>query len=725
MKGNSKLLWAKNLKRERDENASLSRSVGMLKVKLKTVQEEASQLRIDLEKSREKTPSVDDCSNAIISDLIKHGSGDTESEYSVETINLAIQIKSISPKAYSILSQYLPFPSANHVEYLYKKSIEGIPEMLTDSERLNELVDMWKDSNRISKSENISACLSVDAIFFKPEAKITVRDCITGTAFSEDLKEKLPDNPFKFFTKNPGDLDKFVNLNWDKIVKAGFVFQIQPYNIKYKPFVIHIKPTANGKANEEIVNLLHEIRDTVKNRRINVKTFAFDGDSAYRQLHFMYYDSYIHKVLKSNDLKGNNTRKIRIVSDYLHILKRLRYRLLSSIIHSGFKGDTPILDLEVIRETLDEMGDVVWCNDLFTKMHDSLPLELFKTENFCKLLETENYEAMAFWFPITLSNIAINQPNIGFEYREFLLKSAFFFLVYYAECWENSDCELRQKKYADSLDVTFYTKELLIEFTNTLHAHIQLMSTEEDYCFNRNSTTPLEHKFGFVRARSRDVNTLSKFLKIISTIQSDAISIVNHVNEEADKIRGRSFPQSVVVEERISESDDFVIQTEDSIDDDLPFSPQTVALSALLLAGFEVEASESIDPEDVMDWLVYLLSFFVDEEKSKGKSSISLNTFKYGTENLSKSKKLITGSPNPNNKKLNKFEFKEQLFNEVYFYITGEENVTKRGMLTLLEIIKSKDPKCIKPPKQTDSKQKIYEWLIVNMSSYYVLLKNC
>ncbi len=44
MKGNSKLLLAKNLKRERDENASLSRSVGMLKVKLKTVQEEASQL---------------------------------------------------------------------------------------------------------------------------------------------------------------------------------------------------------------------------------------------------------------------------------------------------------------------------------------------------------------------------------------------------------------------------------------------------------------------------------------------------------------------------------------------------------------------------------------------------------------------------------------------------------------------------------------------------------
>ena len=44
MKGNSKLLWAKNLKRERDENASLSRSVGILKVKLKTVQEEASQL---------------------------------------------------------------------------------------------------------------------------------------------------------------------------------------------------------------------------------------------------------------------------------------------------------------------------------------------------------------------------------------------------------------------------------------------------------------------------------------------------------------------------------------------------------------------------------------------------------------------------------------------------------------------------------------------------------
>ena len=58
MKGNSKLLWAKNLKRERDENASLSRSVGMLKVKLKTVQEEASQLILN-DSDFSRFPAID------------------------------------------------------------------------------------------------------------------------------------------------------------------------------------------------------------------------------------------------------------------------------------------------------------------------------------------------------------------------------------------------------------------------------------------------------------------------------------------------------------------------------------------------------------------------------------------------------------------------------------------------------------------------------------------
>ena len=75
------------------------------------------------------------------------------------------------------------------------------------------------------------------------------------------------------------------------------------------------------------------------------------------------------------------------MSYFLHLLKRLRYRLLSSRLHTGFEESNPSLDVDHLSEILDDMGDVVLCNDLFTKMHDALPLELFKVENFIKLLE--------------------------------------------------------------------------------------------------------------------------------------------------------------------------------------------------------------------------------------------------------------------------------------------------------------------------------------------------
>ena len=47
------------------------------------------------------------------------------------------------------------------------------------------------------------------------------------------------------------------------------------------------------------------------------------------------------------------------------------------------------------------------------------------------------------------------------------------------------------------------------------------MHTLNYFSFDRNSTTPLEHKFGSVRRRSKFVHTLNKFLRIISQMQSD------------------------------------------------------------------------------------------------------------------------------------------------------------------------------------------------------------
>lgn len=79
-------------------------------------------------------------------------------------------------------------------------------------------------------------------------------------AFSDTLQSYFPDNCFEYFSQNPDSLQTFINLNWNQIIKAGFVFQIQPFNIKYDSFIAHIRPTANGKASDDIIDLLHEIK---------------------------------------------------------------------------------------------------------------------------------------------------------------------------------------------------------------------------------------------------------------------------------------------------------------------------------------------------------------------------------------------------------------------------------------------------------------------------------
>lgn len=47
-------------------------------------------------------------------------------------------------------------------------------------------------------------------------------------------------------------------------------------------------------------------------------------------------------------------------------------------------------------------------------------------ENLCTLLKSSLFAAAAYWFPVTMSNIALNTKNVGFPYGEFLLKCAFF-----------------------------------------------------------------------------------------------------------------------------------------------------------------------------------------------------------------------------------------------------------------------------------------------------------
>ena len=548
--------------------------------------------------------------NTILSDLLQH-TEDKKSPFSSETVSLAIEIRSISPKAYSILVKRLNFPKESVVDEAVNEVVGNFPSQLTSLEGCCDIINSYKEKYKIPKSLTIEACLAVDALYFKPDVTITEDGEISGLQF-ENAKVSISDKTFAMFSEDPSEMEKFLAVNSNAILRAGFVFQVQPYDISLKPFVIHIKPSVNGKAGEEIVDILKEIKRLAKNRNINIKSFAFDGDNAYKRLHEAYYESYIHKAIKTHSISFTHSRTFRVVSDYLHIIKRLRYRLLSSLLHAGFDEESNIILVPELQEILSHLPSTVWCNESFTKMHDKLPIALFQLDNLLKLIDSRHFAAAAYWFPISLSLTALSAPDIGFEYRFYLLQTAFWYLVFYKEVWDNSHVTLKQRKYKESKDVMFYSLDLLIEFTNTLHCQIQLMSTVKNLSFDRNSTTPLEHKFGNARVRAHDQHTLNKFIKTISMMQGIEYTKLKELNDfQKDlQINGRSNSFGVTVENVPDESifSIFDYKDEDPILQDEKFTPRAFAQSFMIISGFPINYPSVFCPDEVMHWGVYFLS---------------------------------------------------------------------------------------------------------------------
>lgn len=392
---------------------------------------------------------------------------------------------------------------------------------------------------------------------------------------------------------------------------------------------------------------------------------------------------------------------------------------MSHSIHSGFTKNSPLINIDSLKKILSNVPNVVWLNESFTKMNDRLPNELFKIDNFLKLFNAGEFAAAAYWFPISLSDIAINTSEVGFEIREFLLECSFYFLIFYKKCFENAkEITLLQQKSKENTNVMFYDDCLLIKFTNTIYSHIQLMNIEEEFYFQSNSTTPLEHKFGFARARARDIHTLTKFLQTISAYQS--FQRVKNECIEMTNIRGRIHKKVICEHKEIQ-----TVYTDDDVNiiDELPYSPQSIALYILHLAGFNV-CCYCENSQTLPFWINELLDPYCCSKEINVKKKITCNTGKLGTDQCPIIKSRITGLPPGTTRKyMKKYEYKEKLFQNLCMKKLGHYP-NKKELLEIMRIITDKDNNCENPPNKNDSKKIIYDWIVNHINLNLLLLDN-
>ena len=555
-------------------------------------------------------------------------------DYSEHTYHFANCIRSKSPSIFSLIQKEFGLPSEYKLKKHSKLADMNFADYYEDQSKIEDIISRWKSDHFLKQHEIIHACLSVDALFFNPQVEITYENNVYGMILDEDEVAKLPEHASQVFNENPDIFESFLQHYKKKVVRSGFVFQIQSLSIELPTFVVHIIQSTTGKADQTIVDMLKTIKAIAKEHKILIRSFAFDGDSFFNELHDIYYKSYISKVINNSTIPLIKKSFVNIVvTDGLHLLKRLRYRFLSSRIHAGFIKKTPFIEIESVMRILHFLPSIVFNNEKFTKMNDNLPLKLFDSKSFVALINQSNFIAAAYWLPITSFIVSLTKENLSYEWQWFFLEVSFWFLVCYQKSKESceSPCRmvLKQRKRDDDLDVQFYTNEQLIQFTNTVHCHLQFMAYYgTNYCFDRNSSMPLEHKFGSTRISCKDINTLKKFIKSLADFDKYSTTFHELQNQT---VNGRRDSFGICVSD-VNENEMNGFSTED-------YDAKEIALAFLRKSGFNVDIN--FDFNQRINWFHRVVQSLIENNDSTKKKSAKSNSLVLGSRGNIRSRFLI------------------------------------------------------------------------------------
>jgi hypothetical protein len=167
--------------------------------------------------------------------------------------------------------------------------------------------------------------LAVDAVTFRPTIIIRKDGMIEGLGHLRAFDPSL----FETFLGQPQAFVSFLQEYWDAPYSALFVFQLQPLHSNLHCGVIHIVPATQGKGTQAIVARLFQLKELFEGRfDLIVCGLAFVGDSYYNSTHDIFFPLWsLHvndRLLLFPDMLIDSV----IISDSLHLLKRIRFRLM-------------------------------------------------------------------------------------------------------------------------------------------------------------------------------------------------------------------------------------------------------------------------------------------------------------------------------------------------------------------------------------------------------------
>ena len=552
--------------------------------------------------------------------------------YLHETLSYCFELKTISENCYETFRKVFPIPSLQTLKNYFGEKIDKLTKSFKNINNVPMIFTEELKKFNIDKNSIIYGIITVDAISFRPKFKIREDGIVEGVDYEKISKNDLNINLIEI-CKNHQKLEEFISNNWKNIFSNIFLFQFQPFVDFIKPFPIYIKKSTNGKTNNEIIQLLFDLQKILLNYNGKVIGFSFDGDTGYSDLNCDFFAMYEKLIFSKKD--HFIPYDTLIIPDFLHLLKRARYRIVSSSIRIGYKEN--FIDVNIIDfENNLNLPKIVFNNCNLTKMHDSLSEKLFSIESFLTLYDNSIVGAYIYSFPFTMQLISLNETILNPIERLFCLETAFYFLFFYFNMKINysEPLDTSEKKSKRNF-VTYLTDNFLIEQLNELYSIITLMlNYHGDILLNRCSTSPLEHLFGRCRLKCKNVDTIEKFLRTLAyNHQNISIESILKIDIKGRKLNNRTNIQCPIIPNKL-----------------FSFSPFHLAIAIWELNNFDIssiyqdqyiEYIKTMKKEIVDDFFKFLHEKF-DSEMAKQKKYSTMNQLMLGVSKTMKTSTIFS-----------------------------------------------------------------------------------
>ena len=457
-------------------------------------------------------------------------------------------LASLSYVSYNYIRGFLVLPSYSWLSRFFKNDLHQTREMLTCIDKIPLGIDSFLERLNTSEKDDLrryGGFLAVDAISMKPHVFVR-RDGIVEGLVQE---EKLNSSEFSDLQASYQRYENYVKSLRNKTISDTFVYQYQPLVSGIQCLPLFFEASTQGKASGHEIDRLAEITRQLQDKGLAVEGVAFDGDSTYQQLHKIFFDSYADTVASDSDFKDFSViTEQSVACDPLHLLKRARYRLLSSCVHANFENTTEgQINVSLLREQLN-LPSVVFSNEKYTKMQDGVAVRLFSMDTLTSLLETRNYTSLSYFLPLCLLCASLHEQNLTVEERYNFLEVAFYYMLGYYRMLTTSRTPLRQYKLRGEHHVVAFDAVFARQFCNTVCSLLKVLSrVNGTVALNRVGSNPVEHLFGLIRMRSRNVHTYQKMLRVMSktTLQT---KFLHELGERKIEHRLSYFAQSVRTE---------------------------------------------------------------------------------------------------------------------------------------------------------------------------------